>query len=428
MLSPLFTLCSIVVLLLIAAVFCMAETALLSASKARLTQRVRQGDKSASIALDLLKHPDQLLGTILIILTLVPVATSALTTHMMLAVFGPGGVVPGTVILAVAIVLVGEAFPKAVGTRFPEPIALALAPSLRLCVKTLAPATWAMKTLNRNLLTLMGLNHAHSSAFTESDLRGAFALGQEHGALGANQRRMLDAVLDLDDLTIADVMIHRSAMHTLNLNTPPEQIPAALAAAKHSRLPVYQDNPENLIGMLVVRDYLHALSHVASRKDLALRPLLRPLYYAPTTTPIGHQLHEFLRRKEHLALVVDEYGDLQGLVTLEDILEEIVGDIADEQDMALTQQTWPQPGAGNTVTLPGQSTVRDVNRAYTLALSDDHAITLAGLLVHHLGHLPAQGESVQVPTSQGPIRLAASSKRGHKLERVTLTLPVGAAT
>ena len=423
--APLLTLLIILLLLVIAAVFCMAETALLSASKARLTQKVRQGDQHANIALDLLKHPDQLLGTILIVLTLVPVATSALTTHMMLEVFGAGGVLPGTILLTVAIVLVGEAFPKAVGTRFPEPIALALAPSLKVCVTALAPATWAMKTLNRNLLTLLGLSNTHSSAFTESDLRGAFALGQEHGALGASQRRMLDAVLDLEDLTIADVMIHRSAMQSLNLNTPPEHLPAALAAAKYSRLPVYQDNPENLIGLLVVRDYLHALSHVASRRDLLLRPLLRPLYYAPTTTPIGHQLHEFLRRKEHLALVVDEYGDLQGLVTLEDILEEIVGDIADEQDTALAEQPWPQPGASNTVTLPGQATVRDVNRAYHLTLSDDHAITLAGLLVHHLGHLPAQGESVLVPSPQGPIGLTANSKRGHKLERVTLTLPVG---
>jgi Mg2+/Co2+ transporter CorB len=419
-LSPLATTLLVVVLLTISSIFCAVETALLSSRKARLNQLARQGDARAKIAQKLLKQPDQMLGTILIIMTLVPIASSALTTQLMMKMFGHIGVAYGTAVLGLAVILMGEAFPKAVGTRFPEAIALAFARPMQSCVNLLYPATWAIREFNIGVLKLLGLHKKlQGNTFTEADLRGALNLGLEHGALATQQYHMLDAVLDLDNLTVADVMIHRSAIASINITTPPAELPKLLGELKHTRIMVYDGTPENLIGTLYVRDYLAALAGAPSRHQVALRPLLRPLYFVPETTPAGHQLLEFLRLHSHLALVVDEYGDIQGLISLEDILEEIVGDIPDELDAPAEN---PTRNADGSITLLGNTPVRDANRQYGWALPDKSAVTLAGLMVEELGHLPAQGENIILTTrtaeAESTIQLTVASKRGHKIEKI----------
>lgn len=408
--SPLLTLIIVFAMLIIAAVFCAAETALLSSSKARLHQFARQGDKRALTALALLKQPDQVLATILIIMTLVPVASSALTTHLLVELMGPVGVAYATTGLGLAILLVGEAFPKAVGTRFAEPISLTLAIPMSLCMHALYPVTWAIKQFNHGVLAILGLSGKQRASFTEADLRGALNLGLEHGAVGTSQYRMLDAVLDLDELTVADVMIHRSAVIALNVDTPPADLPRKLGSLKHSRVPVYQGTPENLVGILYVRDYLSALGDVSSRHEVQLHKHLRPLYFVPETTPLGHQLLEFLKQHRHLALVVDEYGDFQGLITLEDILEEIVGDIADEDD----KHPSVHKAEDGSITLPGNMPVRTANREFNWNLPDEAAVTLAGLMVEVLGHLPSQGESAVITG----LTFTVASKRGHRIEKI----------
>lgn len=419
--SPLTTALLVVFMLGVASVFCGVETALLSCRKARLNQLVRAGDKRATVALNLLKQPDQMLGTILIIMTIVPIVSSALTTQLMMSLFGPVGVAYGTAVLGVGIILMGEAFPKAVGTRFPEAIAMAMARPMAWCVWLLYPATWAIKTFNTFLLKLLGLHGAHGSSFTEADLRGALNLGLEHGALQAPQYRMLDAVLDLDNLTVADVMVHRSAIVSIDIATPPAELPKLLGSLRHSRVLVYAEQPDNLIGILYVRDYLTALANAPSRHQVNLRKSLRPLYFVPETTPVGHQLLEFLRLHRHLALVVDEYGDVQGLLSLEDILEEIVGDIPDE--LAPPEEE-PTRGTDGSLTLRGNTPVRDANRQFGWAFPDDSAVTLAGLIVEELGHLPAQGESVEITVRNGTTlmryTLTVTNKRGHRIEKIRI--------
>ncbi len=415
------TLLVIVLLLLVAAVFCAAETAMLSASKARLYQKARTGHRNAIAVLDMLKHPDQLLATILIILTLVPVITSALTTSLFHENFGPLGMLLATATLAVAILLLGEAFPKALGTRYPETIALGLAPLIRGTVTLLGPVTRTIKWLNTGILWVLGLRHNHAHTYTEADIRGALNLGLEHGAIAPAQHRMLDAVLDLNELTVRDVMVHRSAVAGLDIHTPPADLPRMLGELRHSRVVVYDGTPENLLGILYVRDYLTALATVKSRHEVNLRQHLRPLYFVPETTPIGHQMRQFLTLHRHLALVVDEFGDMQGLVTLEDILEEIVGDIADEHDTARAATHGDDGGhtpANDPNIYPGNTPIRDLNRKMGWALPDDSAVTLAGLMTETLGHLPIQGESCQL----GSLRLTVVIKRGHRLERIAIEL------
>lgn len=408
------TLLIIGTLMLFTAFLCAVETALLACSKARLHQAARGGDLRAINALSLIKKIDEVLVAILIILTIVPVASSALLTSMVLHEFTPAVLPYSTAGLGLAIIFLAEAFPKAVGTRFPEAIALSCAKPLQWCMKLMIPVTFTIRHVNEFLLMLAGLAHHKAPAFTEADLRGAINLGLEHGTLGPIQHRMLDAVLDLNELTVADVMVHRSAVVAFNIATPQADVPQVLGRLNRSRVLVYEGEPENYIGILHVRDYLTALGGVSNRNQVNVKALLRPLYFVPETTPVGHQLLEFLSRHSHLALVVDEYGTLEGLITLEDILEEIVGDITDEHDAARRQAETHEPAADGSLTLRGNMPVRDANRQFGWSLPEENAVTVAGLLVETLGHLPAQGEKVKI----GALTLVVAGKRGHRVEKV----------
>lgn len=406
------TLTIIIVLLVISAVFCATEIAFLSASKAQLHQAARKGNKRALAAINLLKQPDRVLAAILIVMTIIPVASSALATSLLVRLFGPVGVAYATVGIGLVILLLAEALPKALGTRFPENITLALARPLGWVVTALSPLTWAIKHFNTGILKAIGLGGPSGPSFTEADLRGAINLGLEHGTLGTNQYRMLDAILDLDSLTVADVMIHRSAIVAIDIATPAQTLPKVLGSLKLSRVIVYENQPENPIGILYVRDYLTALAEATSRAHVELRNHLRPLYFVPETTPLGHQLLQFLKLHRHLALVVDEYGDLQGLITLEDVLEEIVGEIADEHDTTEVNT----PGADGSIVLRGNTPVRSANRQFEWELPTTSAVTLAGLMIEELGHLPSQGESLHL----AKLTLTVATKRGHRIEKIRI--------
>lgn len=400
----------VAILLVISAISSGSETAFLSVSKARLHQRVRLGQRKAQIALNLVENPEPMLITILLLNTLVNIATSSIITATMVSQFGEMGVLYATIAVSAIILIFAEAIPKTIAAKFAESITLAMAPSFSHLVAFCAPCVWLIKLLNRGILILLGLHQKKDLAFTESDLRGAINLGLQHGTIARSEQRMLDAILDLDDLTVADVMIHRSAIAALDIATDPAHIPEALGRLRHSRVPVYENQPDNIIGVLYVRDYLGALAAVPNRHKVVLRNVLRQPLYVPETTPVGHQLFEFLRHHHHLAMVVDEYGDIQGMISLEDILEEIVGDMSQEQFTADADS----PAADGSVILPARLPVRDANRRYGWHLPDDNAVTLAGLMIEKLHHLPAQGESTKV----AGYTLTVTHKRGHRVEKI----------
>ncbi|MFZ2587424.1 MAG: CNNM domain-containing protein [Alphaproteobacteria bacterium] len=402
------------VLLAISMVSSCSETAFLSVSKARLHQRARMGHRKAIVALKLVESPERMLTTILLINTLVNTASSSIITALLVNKFGEVGVVYATIAISVVLLVFAEALPKTFGSRFAESITLNLAPLFTQLVTVCMPAVWLVKGLNRGILAVLGLHKHQESGFTENDLRGAINLGVQHGTIAATEQRMLDAILDLDDLTVADVMIHRSAIVALDIATDPKDIPEALGRMKHSRIPVYEGQPDNIIGIIYVRDYLSALAAVPNRHKVILRNHLRQPMYVPETTPVGHQLFTFLKDHQHLAMVVDEYGDIQGMIALEDILEEIVGDMPHSSE-ALEDATGPD----GSIVLPARMPVRDANRRYGWSLPDDNAVTLAGLMIDQLHHLPAQGESVKV----AGFTLNVTNKRGHRVEKIRITPP-----
>ena len=416
---PELTLSIVAVMLVFSALFSAAETAFLSVSKARLNLLARQPDprrsRRALAALTLLKTPEQILSTIVLANNAINIVSSTLTTAVMVELVGPVGVAYATAVMAGAIILLCEALPKAIGAQYPLPITLAATAPLRALMLAFMPLLWLIRQFNNGVLGIFGLGGSEGNRFTDADLRGAVNLALENHVISADHSHMLTAVLDLDDLTVADAMIHRSAITMLDIKTPPEQLPGKLAGTHRSRVPVYEGSPDHLIGVLNVRDYLAALAQNRHTGNIPLRPYLKPLTYIPETTPLGHQLREFMRTRQQMALVVDEYGDLQGLIALEDILEEIVGDIADEHDPR--KEADGAPAEDGSVTLPARLPVRDANRRFGWQLPDDNAVTLAGLFMEELGRLPLQGEIIEL----AGLSLMVSVRRGHRIERIRVT-------
>ncbi|PIZ30391.1 MAG: hypothetical protein COY40_04765 [Alphaproteobacteria bacterium CG_4_10_14_0_8_um_filter_53_9] len=392
--------------------FSMSETALMAVSRAKLHAMVRERSRPAIRLLDMLDRPDKMLATILLGNNVVNILSSALVTGLLIQAFGPSGVVYATAMMTVVILIFCEILPKTIATRYPERIALAITPTMRAIIWVCTPLTYLIHHIN-TLIFMLFRTQAVSGKVTTAELRGAIHLSLKQGAIKRSQHQMLDAILELDTLTVADVMLHRSAIELLDVHTPPVDIPGKLAGMMHTRVPVYEGSPENILGILTVRDYLGALAAVPNRSAVTIRAHLQPAYYVPETTIVSHQLRQFLLQHRHLALVVDEYGSLEGLVTLEDILEEIVGNIGHEHEPMSTLAKADEKGH---LTLPGEMPIRTVNRLYNFRLPDDHAVTLAGLMIEHLGHLPVQGESITLPSHT----LTVETKRGHRLETITL--------
>jgi Mg2+/Co2+ transporter CorB len=259
-----------------------------------------------------------------------------------------------------------------------------------LFVQIFSPVVVAVQFIVSHTLRMLGATpRAPPDAYgAEAEIRGAVELHAEEGAVEIDVRDRLRGALDLRDLTVADMMIHRKAMKMIDVDLPPREIIAQAMASSHTRLPLYRNNPENIVGVLHARDLLREISE-KGRDGVAVMGVARPAWFVPETTSAEDQLAEFLRRREHFAVVVDEYGALMGLVTLEDILEEIVGDIKDEHDIAVVGVRQQPDGSVN---VDGTVPIRDLNRAMNWELPDEEAVTIAGLVIHEAQTIPEPGQ------------------------------------
>ncbi|HEY5305378.1 MAG TPA: HlyC/CorC family transporter [Pseudolabrys sp.] len=383
----------VIVCLMSSAFFAGSETALTASSRASMARLEKQGNKRAGIVNRLLAQRERLLGALLLGNNVVNIAASALATDVLLTWFGHAGVVYATIVMTVLVVVFSEVLPKTAAFNAPDRIALVVARPMAAIVKLLGPVLMAIEALVRWLLMLLGMkvgdNHDVLSA--REELRGAVDLLHSEGDVETVDRDMFGGVLDLRELVVSEVMIHRTSMITLNADDPPEVLVDTVIASPVTRLPLWRGNPENIIGVLHVKDLLRALHAVegdASKLDIAA--LMRPAWFVPDTRPVSEQLKAFRRRKTPFALVVDEYGVVEGLVTLEDILEEIVGDITDEHDPAIPGVRRQPDGSIN---VDGAVTIRDLNRVMDWNLPDQEATTIAGLVIHEARSIPEVGQS-----------------------------------
>lgn len=406
-----FTLVLVICLLVLSAFFSAAEAAMLSSSRANLFALAKAGDRNAALVLKMMDKPESLLATILMCNNVLNIGSSALMTGLFIALFGAAGMAYATAMMTIIILIFGEILPKTLGTRYPDKLSMTLALPLKLFIWVCLPLTMSVNLINRLVLRLFGIKEDAGRAISAAELRGTIHLSLQQGGIKDTQYKMLDAILDLDSLTVGDVMLHRKAIDALDVDTIPAEIPARLAKIHHTRIPVYEGSAENIIGILTVRNYLEALAAAPNRHAVTIRSHLQQAYYVPETTLVGHQLRTFLTTQRHMALVVDEYGSLQGLLTLEDILEEIVGDMTPEGAVGVK---FPKPATDGSVVLAGDTPLRTVNRHYGWELPYEEAVTLAGLMMERLGHLPVQGESVDCEGLQ----LTVVDKRGHKIHGI----------
>tara|TARA_R110002020_G_scaffold15140_12_gene53341 strand:+ start:701 stop:1984 length:1284 start_codon:yes stop_codon:yes gene_type:complete len=383
---------AIVVLLLLSAFFSGSETALTAASRARMHQLEKAGDRRAGTAGKLIEIRERLIGALLFGNNLVNILASSLATSAFIAVLGDAAVVYATLLMTFLVLIFAEVLPKTWAISTPDRFAVAVAPILRVVVIVFGPVTMAVQIFVRWLLRRFGIDVDASLGISpHEEIRGTVDLQHYQGGLHKAERDRLGGILDLGELEVSDVMKHRTAMQMLNADEPPAQIVEQALASPYTRLPLWRGESENIVGVLHAKDLLRALHAADGDVDsLDILAIAKPPWFVPDTTNLHDQLNVFLKRKSHFALVVDEYGEVMGLVTLEDILEEIVGEISDEHDIVV-QGVRPQPDG--TLLVDGGVSIRDLNRALDWNLPDEEATTAAGLVIHEARMIPEEKQA-----------------------------------
>jgi len=387
------TLGAIFGLLLASAFFSGSETALTAASRAKMHALEEGGNRRARVVNYLLTIRERLIGAILLGNNLANIAASALATSLFLNLFGEAGVVYATIVMTVIVVLFAEVLPKTYAILNADRMALAVAPVVRFVVAVFAPVTAAIQWIVRHTLRLFGVSISDDAEVLSAheEIRGAIELHHKEGGVVKLTRDMLGGVLDLRELTVSDIMVHRTNMDAIDAELPADKIVDLALKSSHTRVPLWRGEREEIVGILHAKTLLKALRD--SKGDLAkidIMALATPPWFVPDTTTLKDQLNAFLKRKVHFAVVVDEYGEVMGLVTLEDIIEEIVGDITDETDIAGALAK-PQPDGS--LIVDGVVPIRDVNRLMDWDLPDEEATTIAGLVIHEAQTIPTPGQA-----------------------------------
>jgi Mg2+/Co2+ transporter CorB len=387
------TLGVIVLLLVISALFSGSETALTAVSRGRMHQLEKDGSRAARNVNRLVADREKVIGAILLGNTFINILASSLATQLLETQFGHRTVAVTTGVMTVTILVFVEVLPKTLAIARTDRFALTVAAPLRQVVRVLAPIVATVQWLVWRVLFLFGVE-ARESETTEAaheEIRGAVALHHQEGSVEREHRDMIGGVLDLRELTVADVMMHRTHMTSVDADLPARDIVAAVLDSQHTRVPLWRGEPENIIGVLHTKHL--ALALVEHKGDLAacnVVGLATPPWFVPDTTSLEEQLDAFREQRTHFALVVDEYGALQGLVTLEDILAEIIGELPDEHQVEERPDVRRRPDGSYLV--DGTVPIRDLNRELEWNLPDEGATTIAGLVIHEAQTIPEPGQ------------------------------------
>ncbi len=391
---------AIAVLLVLSGFFSGSETALTAASRGKLRANADKGDSRAERALNITEDSERLIGSVLLGNNVVNILATSLATALLTKVFGQNGVAAATLIMTLLVLIFAEVLPKTYAITNPESVASRVARPIGMVVFLFAPIVGVVRWLVRGVLYLFGVRtdpDSHILAVRE-EIAGALQLGHSEGIVEKEDRDRILGALDLNERAVEEIMLHRSGIEMIDVSLPTAEILRLCLESNHTRLPLFRDEPENIVGILHAKELLRATQRMMTDGvmtavemdafdilDIAMEP-----YFVPETTTLGDQMRQFLRRKSHFALVVDEYGTLQGLITLEDILEEIVGEITDEFDIdEEIQVAQTDDGA---FLVDGGMTIRDLNRARDWQLPDEEANTVAGLVIHEAEIIPLEGQ------------------------------------
>lgn len=418
----LLTVIAIILLLLLSAFFSGSETALTAASRAQLHHMELEGDKRAGIVNRLRDNPTRLISAILLGNNLVNILASALATSVFIAWFGDIGVVYATLMMTTLVLIFSEVLPKTISLWHPVSVSRFVAPILRPTVILLSPIVTTVDALVSVALKFLNVRKPADSAISDAaqgELRGAIDLHSEDAGMEEQEKNMLDSILDMDDVELSEIMVHRKNVEMIDASRSPAEIVDQVLKSSYTRLPIWKDEPENIIGVLHAKDLLRAIMpHKGAFDSLDLMAIATSPWFVPETTTLLKQMNNFMERKVHFALVVDEYGALMGLVTLEDILEEIVGEIADEYDAEVSPV---EPNKDGSLTVQGSETIRDLNRQFNWNLPDEEAATIAGLIIHEAQIIPDKGQIFSFFEFQFEI----TGKERNQITEIRVTAPTG---
>ncbi len=382
---------AVVVLLILSAFFSGSETALTATSRARMYQLEKEGIKGARRVNELISDRESLIGAILLGNNIVNILASALTTALFLRLFGQYGVVLATIVMTALILIFAEVAPKTWAISNPDRAAMMVSLPIKVVRILFAPVVLGVEAIIKGLFTLFGLHTQGPILSAHEEIRGAVDLLSKEGGVQKNDRDMIGGILDLQDLSVEDIMIHRKNMHVIDVSQDSQTIIVEALQSAYTRLPLWENDPENIVGVLHAKDLLRAIhAKDGDFNAVDIRAIMRKPIFTPETTTLPEQLNAFRADHEHFALVVDEYGALMGLVTLEDILEEIVGQIEDEHDRPVAGVHRQSDGS---VLVNGDVSVRDLNRALEWDLPDEEAVTVAGLVIHESQTIPEIGQA-----------------------------------
>ena len=412
---PLQTLLAVcVVLLLLSAFFSISETSMMALNRYRLQHLTKTGSRGARLASDLLAQTDKLLGVVLLGNNLVNAAVAALATLITFRLFGESELALslGTVTITFLIVVFSEITPKVIGASYPERIAFPAAFVLRPLLRVLYPVVWFVNLFVKGLLKLLRLNpggNLQTAALSPEELRTLVLEGGHF--LPAKHQKMLLNLFDLQSITVDDLMTPRNQIEVVNIDADALELERQIKTSNHTRLPVYRGSLDNIIGLLHVRKVLN-LGNGEVRAE-SLMQIMRPPYFIPLGTPLLAQLQNFQEEEERLGLVVDEYGELMGLITLEDILEEIIGEFTTQSPL---QSRGIKRQADGSVLVEGAITLRELNRKLGVHFPLDGPKTINGLILEHLEDIPEPGTTVKI--AGHPIEIVQTQDRAVRSARI----------
>ncbi len=385
---------AVLIFLLLSAFFSGSETALTGASEAFMLDKDKKEHNSrAKIINKLFKQRDKLIITTLLGSNLFNTLATSLATSVLIGLFGYEGVAYATIVMTFLVLVYTDMLPKSYSVKHANKVALAVAPMVKFWVYFFSPITYLLQKIVHLTFKIFKLpfNDTNNDESTISEIRGAIYM--YNGEQKKEEKEMLKSILDLRDIVVYDVMNHRRNLFSLDIDLPVEKIIQKVKNCPFSRIPLYQGRPENIVGIIRVKSLFKAAIEKKGKYDeINIREIMTKPWFIPDNTSLMQQLQLFRSRREHFAIVVDEYGDLQGIVTLEDILEEIVGDINDESDISNLDVMGIRKITDNTYIVDGQVPLRDINRKFNWNINDENAVTIAGYLLDMTRTIPEEGQ------------------------------------
>ncbi len=386
---------SIFGLIILSAFFSGSETSLTSASKPRMHNLARTGKKNAKIFEELFRNKEMLICTILFANNLVNILASAIATKILIELTNNEGILYATIIMTLMILIFGELIPKTLALSKADQFALKIAPFMKVLVYILYPLTVTLNFVATSILKIFGVNYLNFkkeevSEKREEELRGAIDLHGDDSS--KDEKNMLKSILDLDDITVGSIMIPRKDIFSLPSNIKYNELITKLSNSPHSRIPIWEKNPENIIGIFHIRKLIEI--KVDEPKTFNIKSLCQKPWFIPESTRLDNQLLEFKRRKEHFSIVVDEYGEFLGIVTLEDIIEEIVGEIDDEHDVLKISKGSEdiKSISSKSYLVKGNVTIRELNKELNINIPVSNTSTVAGLVLYESRTIPKKGQ------------------------------------